>query len=215
MQRKNDLPAGQLFSLGHSSHDLGEFVALLRHAGITRVADVRSRPYSVRSPHFNRPELREALAEAGIAYTFLGDQLGGRPEDAEVYDEAGRVDYEKVQRTPTFREGLERLLALLVGDRVAMLCAEEDPLDCHRGLLIAPALAAAGVGVAHLRGDGSVESARDFEQRLLEATGLELGPTELFGEPTGEEYAEFLARAYREQGRRRAFRLRPEQEEAG
>jgi uncharacterized protein (DUF488 family) len=220
MQKNNDHTGAQpgsaeprLYSIGHSNHELVRLLELLRQAGITAVVDVRSRPFSVRLPHFCRPELRQALEETGIAYAFLGDLLGGRPEDPDLYDETGRVDYEKVRRTTSFRRGLEQLCGVLAEHRVAMLCAEEDPLDCHRGLMIAPALAAEGIAIAHLRGDGCCESAADIEKRLLDAAGLGPDPASLFGEPTGEERAELLSLAYREQARRRAFRLRAGQEE--
>jgi uncharacterized protein (DUF488 family) len=212
-QRNYGVAEARLFSIGHSNHELGQLLTLLRKAGVTAVADVRSRPFSVRLPHFCRPELRQVLQAQGMAYVFLGDLLGGRPEDSDVYDESGRVDYEKVRKTASFRRGLEQLCTVLVEHRGAMLCAEEDPLDCHRGLMIAPALAAEGIAVTHLRGDGSVESAAEFEKRLLDAAGLGGDPASLFGEPTGEERAELLTAAYREQARRRAFRLRAGQEE--
>jgi uncharacterized protein (DUF488 family) len=179
----------------------------LRRHGVGRVADVRSRPYSGRLPQFNRPGLRQALAEDGIGYTFLGDLLGGRPEGPELYDESGRADYEKMGQTAAFAEGLRLLRELLTGPPVVMLCAEEDPLDCHRGLLIAPALAAEGIAVAHIRADGRAESMRAMEDRLLRLiVGEGLGG--LFGLPDGQERSELLARAYREQGWRKAFRLR-------
>jgi hypothetical protein len=218
-QTKNDGPApaagGRLFSIGHSNHELPRLLGLLRRAGVTAVADVRSSPYSRRLPQFNRPELEDALTGCGISYLFLGYWLGGRPDEAELYDDEGRVDYERVQQTPAFREGLAELRAALDAHRVALLCAEEDPLDCHRALMIAPALAEEGVATVHLRGDGSAESAEALERRLLALTGLDerLAP-DLFGGPGTEERRKVLAEAYRVQARRRAFRLPPSQRPA-
>src|SRR5438128_2289753 len=103
------LSSARLFSVGHSVLAPDAFLALLRGAGVTAVADVRSAPYSRRLPQFNRDELRTALREAGIEYVFLGEQLGGRPRDRSLYDLEGRVRYEAVRRTPAFRDGLERL----------------------------------------------------------------------------------------------------------
>src|SRR5947207_3599115 len=105
------LPAGvRLFSVGHSNHDLPRLVGLLQGAGVTAVADVRSSPFSRRLPQFNRPHLTAVLDRGGIAYVFLGDYLGGRPEPDELYDAEGRVDYERVRTTEVFREGLDRLV---------------------------------------------------------------------------------------------------------
>src|SRR5208283_1460394 len=130
----------RLFSVGHSNHDLERFMRLLQNAGITAVADVRSRPYSGRFPHFNGPELERELPRHGIAYLFLGDSLGGRPGQPSLYDAEGRVDYRRVRKTQAFEEGLDRLCQELERSATAMLCSEEDPLHCHRGLMIAPAM---------------------------------------------------------------------------
>jgi hypothetical protein len=93
----------RLLSIGHSRHDLAAFLALLRGAPITAVADVRSLLYSQRFPQFSRPELEPALRTAGLVYVFLGDELGGRPQPAELYDDAGRVD--RPQATHDWRTG--------------------------------------------------------------------------------------------------------------
>src|SRR5262245_42676988 len=117
-----------LLTVGHSNHDLDTFLALLGGAGITALADVRSQPFSKRHPHFNGPDLAAALDRRGIAYVFLGDQLGGRSRSAGLYDADGRVDYERVRRTAAFRQGLERLRLGLEEHTIALLCSEADPL---------------------------------------------------------------------------------------
>src|SRR5207247_926225 len=133
------LSSARLSSVGHSVLTLDAFLGLLRGAGVTAVADVRSAPYSRRLPQFNRDGLPAALRDAGIEYVFLGEHLGGRPRDRSLYDTEGRVNYEVVRTTPIFKAGLERLLEGARRFAVAMLCGEEDPLDCHRGLMITPA----------------------------------------------------------------------------
>jgi len=196
----------RLFSVGHSHHTIDAFLALLRGAGVTAVADVRSSPYSRRLPQFNRRELEAELRTQEIAYVFLGDRLGGRPQSADVYDERGVVDYERVRQTPAFREGLTRLLSGLQQFTVAMLCAEEDPLDCHRGLMIAPALAEFGVFSRHLRKDGVVEAMTEMEDRLLRETKLiERLEPDLFTPVPSR--AEVLAEAYRVRAGKKAYRL--------
>ncbi len=204
--------AARLFSVGHSHHDLARLVELLRRAGVTAVADVRSSPFSQRHPQFNRPDLERGLRQAGIAYLFLGEQLGGRPADADVYDGDGRVDYEQVRQTAAFRDGLERLTQALDRQRVAMLCAEEDPLDCHRALMIGPALVERGIAPVHLRGDGSRETTAALEERLLAITGAGSGILDgLFAAfVTGEERRHYLAEAYRALAKQKAFRHRPD-----
>ncbi len=197
----------RVFTIGHSHHELPRLIELLKAAGVEAVADVRSHPFSRRLPQFNRPELEHGLKSAGLVYVFLGDLLGGRPDLPSVYDEEGRVDYRRVRATDFFQRGLERLARAREKYRVALLCAEEDPLDCHRGLMIAPALVEGGIVPAHLRGDGSIESMAALEDRLLRETNQD----GLFA-LTGEDRLEALEEAYRLMARKKAFRLRPADE---
>jgi uncharacterized protein (DUF488 family) len=202
-----------LYSIGHSNHDFAHFVDLLRLAGVRAVADVRSSPYSRRLPQYSREVLEQALRAHGIAYVFLGDLLGGRPADPDLYSD-GRVDYEKVRQTATFFHGLERLTDGLQRQAVAMLCAEEDPLDCHRGLMIAPALLEWDVATLHLRGDGSEENMAQMEGRLLDITGLGGVVNGLFADQIPpEERRAYLAEAYRKQSAAKAYKVRPNEGE--
>jgi uncharacterized protein (DUF488 family) len=201
----------RLLSLGHSNHAFETLLRLLQGAGVTAVADVRSHPFSGRYPQFNRSELESALRAHDIAYVFLGDLLGGRPGQPSVYDAAGRVDYERVRATASFQRGLDSLIAGSEDHCIAMLCAEEDPLDCHRGLMIAPALVERGIAPSHLRGDGSLDTTETTERRLLAATGVGDGIVDgLFaGTLADTERRQLLTEAYRIQARRKAYRLRP------
>jgi hypothetical protein len=199
----------RLLSVGHSNHDWPAFVVLLREAGVAAVADVRSRPYSRRHPYFNKEALEDGLRAYGIAYVFLGDLLGGRPMSEALYDDEGRVDYERVRQTAEFQRGLEHLTRGLPGPTIAFLCSEEDPLDCHRGLMIAPALAARGLAPDHLRKDGSIETNEAMEDRLLRETGVGAGLLDgLFAAMlTAEDHRAFVAEAYRRMARRKAYSL--------
>ncbi len=201
---------GRLLSVGHSNHEIDDFLQLLAGAGVTAVADVRSHPSSQRLPQYNGVELERKLCEHGIAYVFLGDLLGGRPDRPSMYDSEGRVDYWRVRATQEFRQGLDRLTSGLEQHTIAMLCSEEDPLDCHRGLMIAPALAERGASTSHLRGDGQIDSAAEFERRLMAETKVGAGILDgLFAASIStEERYQLLDEAYRRQAQRKAFRLR-------
>jgi uncharacterized protein (DUF488 family) len=206
----------RLYSIGHSNHDWTRLVHLLQSTGVNAVADVRSQPYSQRLPQFNRSELESGLRTYEIGYAFVGRQLGGRPAQLSLYDQQGRVDYDRVRATAAFQQGLDHLCQALEQFAVAMLCSEEDPLDCHRGLMIAPALVERGILPAHVRGDGTIESTAEFEARLLRETGVGAGMVDGLFAPmiSGAEHAELLAEAYRSQARRKAFRLRPSNTES-
>lgn len=151
-----------IWTVGHSTHELAVLLGLLRGPGIEVVADIRSQPFSRRNPQFNREGLRAALDEAGLRYVFLGAELGGRPPEAEFYDGAGHVRYGAVAGTERFAAGLRRLLDGAGGHRVAVLCSEENPAQCHRRLLVGRVLVGQGVDVVHIRGDGSVAADQQF-----------------------------------------------------
>jgi uncharacterized protein (DUF488 family) len=160
-----------VFTIGHSTHTIEAFVALLKQHGVTALADVRSAPYSRFNPQFNKDALERSLKAEGIKYVFLGRELGARSDDRSCY-ENGRVQYGRLARTDLFRHGIERVIRGAEEHRVALMCAEKEPLDCHRTLLVARVLDEQGVGVAHILGDGQLEAHRDAMERLLDVTGL-------------------------------------------
>ncbi len=180
-----------VFTIGHSNHSSERFVALLQGAGITAVADVRSIPHSRRWPHFSRARIERWLADAGIAYVFLGAELGGRPADPALLRE-GRPAYDLMAATPSFRAGLDRVLDGTRRYRIALMCAEREPLDCHRFLLISRHLHERGVRVCHILADGSIEPHETTEFRLLQQTGFALDA--LFADLPPPRHA--VARAY-------------------
>ncbi len=156
-----------LYTIGHSTHPFAHFASLLRMNGITAVADVRSAPYSRYNPQYNREALKAALESVGIAYSHLGPQLGAHREEPESYGPGGRVDFRMTAQTTAFKEGIQRIKTGLHKYSIAMMCAERDPLTCHRNLLISRFMREELGGIAHVRGDGSQESHEQLESRLL------------------------------------------------
>jgi len=148
-----------IFTIGHSSHALPTFLELLAQHRIEVVADVRSHPYSKYASHFSIHELRSALTDVAVRYVHLGAELGGRPPGDEFYSEDGRVLYWRVAQAPFFLSGINRLEGGCDQYRVAMMCSEEDPLGCHRHLLIGRVLHERGTLVEHIRANGAVECA--------------------------------------------------------
>jgi uncharacterized protein (DUF488 family) len=169
MTFQNDSPI--IYSIGHSNHDLDAFIGLLRPYQVDTVVDVRSHPYSRWVPAFNREGLSRALEEAGLAYLFMGDTLGGRPSDPSFYDPGeaeGRPNYDRIAGAPSFRAAIEELLDLARTGVVAMMCSEGDHQGCHRALLITPSLLALGARVIHIQPDGrSVEAQPEPKQLSL------------------------------------------------
>lgn len=145
---------------------MGDFLHVLALHQINVIADVRSQPYSRRYPHFSKQALELSLAEAGVHYVYLGRELGARRGERECYVD-GAVDFDLVANLPLFASGLARLQADLLKYRVALLCAEKDPLDCHRALLVARH-AARFAEISHILADGTLEPHTKTERRLLE-----------------------------------------------
>ena len=133
-----------VFTIGHSNLEVAKFVALLKQHGIQAVADVRSSPYSQYNPQFNRESLQRALREQGISYVILGEELVARRSEPECYVN-GRADYSLIAQTPAFSRGLDRISQGAAKMLVAMMCAEKDPLDCHRCILVSPRLRERGL----------------------------------------------------------------------
>ena len=145
-----------LYTIGHSDHSIPEFIELLRQYGITLVVDVRSQPYSRWTPQFNRETLAHDLESAGLAYKFVGDMLGGRPDDRALYDPGEeRPSYERMEQTSAYQAGIDQLLKLAQSEQVVVLCSEGDHNHCHRHFLISQTLLTRNVNVLHIQPDGT------------------------------------------------------------
>ncbi len=207
-----------IFTIGHSNHSAEEFLALLQEHNVEEVADVRSSPYT-RNPygaHFNREPLAALLEERGIEYRFMGGELGGRPADRSCYDAQGRVRYERLARTDEFFSGISDLLRDAGKRRVALMCSEREPLDCHRTLLIAHVLTSEAYGVEaeqmqHILADGGIEPHDATMYRLVDGTASrksQVRQFDMFGAPSvGDKMAEVIEKAVRLRETRVAYRL--------
>ena len=159
-----------VFTIGHSTHSYEHFLSLLRASGITAVADVRTTPFSRHFPHFNEATLRSELKLDGISYVFLGKELGGRPSGRSFYCN-GVADYEKMAKTEAFAGGIKRVIDGATKFRIALMCSEHDPLDCHRCLLVGRALSKERVRLLHILGENSSISHEAVEEKLLHLAG--------------------------------------------
>ncbi len=161
----------EVLTIGHSNHSIERFVELLRQHNVTAVADVRSAPFSRFNPQYNKDALSAELKRHGIAYVFLGKELGARSNDPACYAN-GRVQYGRLARTDAFKSGVSRGLSGAGTNRSALMGAEREPLECHRTLLVSRALDAAGTAVTHILSDGRAERHPEAMKRLLKIVGL-------------------------------------------
>ncbi|MFZ5441969.1 MAG: DUF488 family protein [Myxococcota bacterium] len=160
-----------VYTVGHSTHSAQKLVELLRRNEISAVADVRSQPHSRMNPQFNREPLKDTLKGAGISYVFLGRELGARSEDRSCYID-GKVQYDRLAKTVLFQQGLRRVIEGAARFRIALLCAEKDPLTCHRTILVVRNLVAHGLQAAHILDDGRLEPHEIALDRLLKEEGI-------------------------------------------
>lgn len=187
----------KLFTIGHSTHPIEKFFELLSRYSITAIADVRSHPYSRYNPQFNRETLKESLKQPQIGYVFLGDQLGVRSKNPEHYLNS-KVQYSALAASRQFAEGRERLIKGMEKFRIALMCAEKDPLSCHRSILVTRYLRIKDLDIVHIREDGTIETNDDLEERLLRL--FDLPDHDLF---TSRQ--EMIERAYDLQSERIAY----------
>ena len=196
----------ELFTIGHSNHAIEKFVELLEMHGITAVCDVRSNPYSSHNPQYNREHVSEVLNEKGIAYVFLGTELGPRSNDPDCY-ENGKVQYNCLAETDLFKEGLGRVKKGMATYRIVLMCAEKDPNMCHRTILVCRHLRSDDIKIRHILEDGSIEENEDTIRRLLRE--LKMQELNLFETPE-----EVIERAYNIQGEKIAYSTKDEANDA-
>ena len=190
-----------IYTIGHSNHEPIRFLEMLRRSGVTAVADVRSSPYSRYSQAYNREVLQASLKSAGISYAFLGDELGARSKDPDCYRD-GKVQYSRLAATALFRQGLERVETGASRFRLALMCAEKEPLDCHRTILVARELVKRGVVVLHILESGEVELHARTMERLLLMTKRSSGQGQLLPDAIDP-----IEEALDERGEQIAYRL--------
>lgn len=161
-----------IYTVGHSTHSIQNFIKLLKSCCITAIADVRSAPYSQFQPQFNREALAKSLNDSGVEYVFVGDSIGGRSVNENDY-ENGRVVYARLKQNNQFQNGIQRVILGSEKYKLALMCSEKEPIECHRTLLVGQALFEQGISVTHIHSDGLLESHEDAIQRLLKIFKLD------------------------------------------
>ncbi|MDJ0659105.1 MAG: DUF488 domain-containing protein [Crocosphaera sp.] len=206
----------RLFTIGHSNLDIKDFIYLLNQHNVTALADIRSSPYSRYVSQFNKENLQNSLLNVGIKYVFLGEELGARTKDRSCYVE-GKAVYENIAKTDLFAKGIERIKKGSESYNIALMCAEKDPITCHRAVLVCQHLKVLPLDINHILQDGCLESHEDLENRLLEIHNLSQSAKDspvqlsLFDNVANEtplqslSPEEALKEAYRKQGDKIAY----------
>lgn len=200
----------KLFTIGHSNHNIEKFIALLKDRQITAIADVRSSPYSRYLSHFNQAEFKFYLKDVEINYVFLGKELGARPQDEKCYVD-GKAIYEKIAARELFSKGIKRIVEGSNKYNITLMCAEQDPITCHRAILICQHLKKYDLDINHIHQDSSLESHQQLEDRLLDLDGynkpkqLNIFEQSVAVLENTQSKEEALKEAYRNQGLKIAY----------
>lgn len=205
----------KLYTIGHSNLNIDEFIELLHKYQITALADVRSHPYSRYLPHFNKNYLQKVCKNSHINYVFLGEELGARTKDQKCYIN-GKAVYEKIAATELFKQGIKRIIKGSKNYTIALMCAEKDPITCHRAILICQHLRKYDLEINHILSNGTIESHQDLEDRLLSIYGFNKSGSQaiqlsLFDAITSDKNnnisspEDYLQEAYLKQGNKIAY----------
>lgn len=157
-----------IYSIGHGSRPIDEFISILKNNNISYLIDVRSKPFSRFHSQYNQNSLMESLRKENIKYVFMGDSLGGRPNDRSCYDNESHVDYSKVKEKDFFKKGIARLeTAYMKKLNIACMCSELSACDCHRSKLIGEVLKQSNINVVHIEKNGELISQDSIIKQIL------------------------------------------------
>jgi len=151
-----------IYTVGHSNIQISEFIGLIKAFKIEVLVDVRSWPYSKYATQFNKNEIHQSLSVNNITYLYMGNLVGGKPQEREFYDNEGYVKYDRLSASPSFQTGISRLMKGIGFYRIVLMCSEEDPTYCHRRLLIGRVLNEQGIEVLYIRKEGIVQTEKDM-----------------------------------------------------
>lgn len=203
---------GSLFTIGHSQYTPDYFVHLLKMHDINYVLDVRSTPYSKYAEQFNRENASIFLEKSNIRYSYMGTYFGARPMDMSLYSADGCLDFEKVTQSEKFNVGVGSvILGLERGNKIALMCTEKDPFDCHRAIMVARAFDGKGIEVNHILADGGIQSQRELDNRLLDTYFADRGQLSMFNYQNIISDEEYISQAYRKRNKDIGYRINKKQ----
>ena len=185
----------RIYTIGHSNHETGHFIRLLKKHDITAVCDVRSVPYSKYNPQFNPKSIKQSLGAVNVEYFYLGDKLGAWIDDPTCYIDR-IVQYDRVCKTKTFRDGLDWVKKESNNNNLALMCGEKEPVGCHRMYLVCRHIRGE-FEIMHILADGNLENNREAERRMMKDLKI---PDVL----TFDEIGDPVERAYVEMGKKSA-----------
>lgn len=201
-----------LFTIGHSQYTPEYFLKLLEKHCVNYVLDVRSTPYSRYAEQFNRENIHAFLEKKGIKYSCMGKYFGARPMELSLYNSKGYLDFEKVTESERFNIGAENvLLGLERGNKIALMCTEKDPIDCHRAIMVARAFDLRGIEVNHILSNGDIQTQKELDNRLLDMYFKDREQLSIFNYNNLVSDEEYIVKAYRARNAEIGYRINPKQ----
>ena len=198
--------SGNIYSIGYTSFEINSFIDIIKEHDISCVVDVRSNP--VASEYYqiySRTSLEKILNSKNIYYRNYALEFGARQVDYSLYKEFGYLDFDRFIKTPNFLLGINKIKkGLELGYNFVLMCAEKDPINCHRAIMVAKGFKENGIIVDHIMADNSIQSQIDIEQRLLNMYFPQRGQQNLFEEKTEEDY---IKEAYRVQNSKIGYKI--------
>ncbi|HKM04994.1 MAG TPA: DUF488 domain-containing protein [Lachnospiraceae bacterium] len=179
-----------LYTIGHSQHPIQKFIGLLKQHNIEFVVDVRSTPYSKYASMYDRENISNELKNANISYAFMGKYFGARQDDKSLYTKEGYLDFQKVAKWDIFEKGMDNVVRGMETKRIALMCLEKKPIDCHRAILVANAFYCKGYSVKHILENGKIETHQELNEELLDLYFPDRNQISFFDNRTDEDYLE-------------------------
>ena len=202
-----------IFTIGYTGFDIQNFIDTLKNHEINVVIDVRSSPYSERYPSYNKNTLETKLKENGIYYRNYVSEFGARQENKKFYSGEGYLDFELFAKSEQFLSGVEKIKnSISKGYKVVLLCAEKEPIQCHRTILVSRAFSDAGYNIVHLMPNNQSKSQKKIEHELLDKFFPNRCQMSLFSTTVMSD-EECLIEAYRIQNKKIGYRINEGEEE--
>lgn len=188
-----------IYTIGHSSHTIENFVNLLKEYDINCIVDVRSTPYSKFHSQFNRENIKSELKKHGIYYIFMGEELGARRSDRSLYTIKGYLDFEKTVKSSKFLKGISRIKeGLSKGFNIVLMCSEKDPMACHRSIMIAKYFSDNNFIVKNILDNGVIITQEEITKKLVDIYFPNRDQISMLPEENIKDYEELVRRSYRQ-----------------
>ena len=187
-----------VFTIGYAAFNIDDFIEILKSHKISHLIDVRSNPVSEYYQDYNSFNLEPELKQHNIIYENLALEFGARQENKEFFSEGGFVDFEKFTQSDQFKKGLAKIKkGLELGYNFVLMCAEKDPINCHRSIMIGYAMQKNGIEVLHIMHDGQLQPQGEIDKILLELYFSDRNQLNLFIKSSDEQ--ELIEQAYKKQ----------------